>query len=46
MFPGTIHTIITPKKGEINGDGGVWVQGTDEPVKAHFDEFIFLKRNK
>jgi hypothetical protein len=46
LFHHTIHTIITPRKGELNDETGVWIQGTDEPVKVHSDEFIFLKRTK
>ena len=49
LFPNSTHTIITPKLGERNGDMGVWVQGTDEPVKVHNDEFTFYNgmiRNK
>jgi hypothetical protein len=39
LFPKSIHTVISPKEHERNGDGGVWVQGITEPVKVHFDEF-------
>ena len=49
LFPKTIHTIIWPIEGEHNGDEGVWVKGTNFPVKVHFDEFEFypvLKRTK
>jgi hypothetical protein len=49
LFPNSIHVIIPPRKGEKNGDMGVWVQGIDEPVKVHNDEFIFyngMQRNK
>lgn len=41
--PGSIHSIITPQKGYVNGDDGVWVAGFDGyPVKLLDDEFKLL----
>jgi hypothetical protein len=44
LYPNTIHTVVTPREGERNGDEGVWVKGVHEPVKVFFDEFTFLKQ--
>lgn len=47
LYPNTVHTVITPKAGERNDETGVWVQGTDRPVKVHKDEFkYFIQRTK
>jgi hypothetical protein len=37
----SIHNIITPPIGIINGENGVWVQGVTKPVQILPDEFIF-----
>lgn len=42
LFPKSIHTVVPPLKGERNGDEGIWVNGTNAPVKVFFDEFDFL----
>ena len=43
MTPNSIHRIISPPEGYVNGDRGVWVQGIEEPVKLLYNEFDFLK---
>lgn len=39
LTPGSIHRIVTPPNGEVNGDRGVWVMGVGEPVKILFNEY-------
>ena len=43
LTPGSIHPIITPPEGYLNGDRGVWVQGIGEPVKILWVECDVLE---
>ena len=43
LLPGSIHKIVTPPEGFINGDRGVWVMGVGQPVKVLFNEFNDFK---
>lgn len=42
MKPGTIHVVVVPPEGYFNGDRGVWVRGTQEPIKLLNGEFELL----
>jgi hypothetical protein len=41
-FPDSIHEIIEPPFGMGDYSMGVWVQGTMEPIKVFFDEFVLI----
>jgi hypothetical protein len=42
LTPGSIHRIVTPPTGYMNGTRGVWVMGVGEPVLLLYGEFSFL----
>jgi hypothetical protein len=41
-FPDSMHQVINPPFGLDNISQGVWIQGTMEPIKVFFDEFVLI----